>query len=90
MMKASILLVFTCIIILTINRQLTLLDFCIFAFTFAFVYILFFCIIRKIESYIAKKKLENDFELLIERLTYELEKIPSKQLRTAQRTEQQQ
>lgn len=94
MTKVSILLVFACIIIMTINGQdffkLTLFNFCIFAFIFAFVYILFFFIIKKAESYSQKKQLENDLELLIERLNYELEKISCKQLRTTQRTEEQQ
>ena len=46
-----------------------------------------FFIIKKIESYIQRKQFENDIELLVERLKYELEKISCKQLRTEKLTE---
>ena len=46
--------------------KLTLLDFCIFALVFTVVYLLVFFIIKKVESYIQKKQLENDIKLLID------------------------
>ena len=90
MAKVSIILLFTCII-MTINGteffKLTLLDFCIFALVFTVVYLLVFFIIKKVESYIQKKQLENDIKLLIDRLNDEFEKISRKQLRTSKHTE---
>ena len=90
MAKVSIILLFTCII-MTINGteffKLTLLDFCIFALVFTVVYLLVFFIIKKVESYIQKKQLENDIKLLIDRLNDEIEKISRKQLRTSKHTE---
>ena len=90
MTKVSIILLFTCII-MTINGteffKLTLLDFCIFALVFTVVYLLVFFIIKKVESYIQKKQLENDIKLLIDRLNDEFEKISRKQLRTSKHTE---
>lgn len=67
--------------------KLTLLDFCIFALVFTVVYLLVFFIIKKVESYIQKKQLENDIKLLIDRLNDEIEKISRKQLRTSKHTE---
>lgn len=67
--------------------KLTLLDFCIFALVFTVVYLLVFFIIKKVESYIQKKQLENDIKLLIDRLNDEFEKISRKQLRTSKHTE---
>lgn len=90
MTKVSIILLFTCTI-MTINGteffKLTLLDFCIFALVFTVVYLLVFFIIKKVESYIQKKQLENDIKLLIDRLNDEFEKISRKQLRTSKHTE---
>ena len=67
--------------------KLTLLDFCIFALVFTVVYLLVFFIIKKVESYIQKKQLENDIKLLIDRLNDEIEKISRKQLRNSKHTE---
>ena len=67
--------------------KLTLLDFCIFALVFTVVYLLVFFIIKKVESYIQKKQLENDIKLLIDRQNDEFEKISRKQLRTSKHTE---
>ena len=90
MTKVSIILLFTCTI-MTINGteffKLTLLDFCMFALVFTVVYLLVFFIIKKVESYIQKKQLENDIKLLIDRLNDEFEKISRKQLRTSKHTE---
>lgn len=90
MTKVSIILLFTCTI-MTINGtelfKLTLLEFCIFALVFTVVYLLVFFIIKKVESYIQKKQLENDIKLLIDRLNDEFEKISRKQLRTSKHTE---
>ena len=63
-------------------------DLIIFIFLLSLIYSINFFIIRSIESYVRRKELENDLELLIQTLNDELKKIPCKQLHTDQLTKE--
>ena len=63
-------------------------DLIVFIFLLSLIYSINFFIIRSIESYVRRKELENDLELLIQTLNDELNKIPCKQLHTDQLTKE--